>query len=81
MVNPSERENSLESELDTLEMERHRIVDASYKWQQAQVMTSYAYEQLKFACKKWLSIKEIDQRLAHFDINQSELLLSGGTEC
>lgn len=57
----SERENSLESELDALEMERHRIVDASYKWQQAQVMTSYAYEQLKFACKKWLSIKEIDQ--------------------
>ena len=62
----SDRENQLESQLDVLEMERHRVVDASYKWQQAQVMTSYAYEQLKFACKKWTSISQVDQRLVPF---------------
>ena len=62
----SDRENQLESQLDVLEMERHRVVDASYKWQQAQVMTSYAYEQLKFACRKWTSISQVDQRLVPF---------------
>ena len=55
----SEEENMLESFLDGLEMQRNAIVETSFKWQQAQVMTSYAYEQLKFATQKWTSIKQI----------------------
>ena len=55
----SEQENLLESNLDALEVQRNTVVEASFKWQQAQVMTSYAYEQLKFAVQKWQEILTI----------------------
>jgi len=56
----SEEENRLESILDQTEEMRNRIVEANFKWRQAQMMVDYAHKQLDFAVAKWKDINEID---------------------
>ena len=56
----SEEENRLEHALDQHEQMRHRIVEANFKWRQAQLMVDYAYKQLEYAVKKWLEIPGIN---------------------
>ena len=58
----SEEENRLESELDQHETMRNRIVEANFKWRQAQLMIDYAYKQLEHAVNKWQEIPEIEGR-------------------
>ena len=41
---------------------RNRIVEANFKWRQAQMMVDYAHKQLDFAVGKWKDINEIDAR-------------------
>merc|ERR1712141_926287 len=56
----SEEENRLESILDQTEEMRNRIVEANFKWRQAQMMVDYAHKQLEYAVQKWKDIEEID---------------------
>ncbi len=35
---------------------RNRVVEANFKWRQAQLMVDYAYKQLEFAVKKWAEV-------------------------
>ena len=56
----SEEENGLENVLDSHEQMRERIVEANFKWRQAQLMVDYAYKQLEFAVGKWNEIPDID---------------------
>ena len=42
---------------------RNRIVEANFKWRQAQMMVDYARKQLEFAVQKWKDIEQIDPRL------------------
>lgn len=58
----SEDENHLESSLDQHEQMRNRIVEANFKWRQAQLMIDYAYKQLEHAVTKWTDIQTIDPR-------------------
>ena len=58
----SEEENRLESILDQTEEMRNRIVEANFKWRQAQMMVDYAHKQLEFAVQKWKDIDDIDPR-------------------
>ena len=60
----SEEENRLESILDQTEEMRNRIVEANFKWRQAQMMVDYAHKQLEYAVQKWKDIEEIDARYA-----------------
>ena len=55
----SEEENRLEAIFDQTEEMRNRIVEANFKWRQAQMMVDYAHKQLAFAVKKWKDIDEI----------------------
>ena len=52
----------MESILDQTEEMRNRIVEANFKWRQAQMMVDYAHKQLDFAVGKWKDINEIDAR-------------------
>jgi len=56
----SEEENRLESIFDQTEEMRNRIIEANFKWRQAQMMVDYAHKQLEFAVQKWKDIDEID---------------------
>jgi len=56
----SEEENRLESIFDQTEEMRNRIVEANFKWRQAQMMVDYARKQLEFAVQKWRDIEQID---------------------
>ena len=56
----SETENRLESILDQHEQMRNRIVEANFKWKQAQLMVDYAYKQLDYAVQKWLEVNTVD---------------------
>lgn len=56
----SEEENRLESIFDQTEEMRNRIVEANFKWRQAQMMVDYARKQLEFAVQKWKDIEQID---------------------
>jgi len=56
----SEEENRLESIFDQTEEMRNRIVEANFKWRQAQMMVDYARKQLDFAVQKWKDIEQID---------------------
>ena len=47
---------------------RNRIVEANFKWRQAQMMVDYAHKQLDFAVGKWKDINEIDARYVNFII-------------
>ena len=55
---------------------RNRIVEANFKWRQAQMMVDYARKQLEFAVQKWKDIEQIDPRLVflYFSI----FLIKGG---
>ncbi|XP_063864825.1 uncharacterized protein LOC135102977 isoform X1 [Scylla paramamosain] len=52
-------ENQLEAELDELEAHRGRIMEANFKWRQAQMMLEYACKQLAVAVQKWQDLPTI----------------------
>ena len=54
-------ENHLEETLDQHEELRNRIVEANFKWKQAQLMVDYAFKQLTEAVQKWQSLPNIDE--------------------
>jgi len=56
----SVEENQLEESLDQHEEMRNRIVEANFKWKQAQLMVDYAFKQLNEAVTKWKSLTNID---------------------
>ena len=53
-------ENQLEEALDQHEEMRNRIVEANFKWKQAQLMVDYAFKQLTEAVTKWSAVPNID---------------------
>ena len=53
-------ENHLEETLDQHEELRNRIVEANFKWKQAQLMVDYAFKQLTEAVGKWQSLPHIE---------------------
>ncbi|XP_069159161.1 uncharacterized protein [Procambarus clarkii] len=55
----SAAENRLEAELDELEAHRGRIMEANFKWRQAQMMLEYACRQLAVAVQKWQDLPTI----------------------
>ncbi|XP_043211182.1 uncharacterized protein LOC122375753 [Amphibalanus amphitrite] len=55
----SRRESELEQELDMLEAQRARIMEANFKWRQAQMMMEYACRQLAVAVQKWQDLPDI----------------------
>ena len=59
----SDKENQLESLLDQTEEMRNRIVEANFKWRQAQMMIDYAYKQLEFAVNKWTALENVNEGL------------------
>ena len=63
----------MESILDQTEEMRNRIVEANFKWRQAQMMVDYAHKQLDFAVGKWKDINEIDGRYVNFIICNLQL--------
>jgi len=58
----SGQENELEHQLDQHEEMRNRIVEANFKWKQAQLMVDYAYKQLKEAVKQWMLLPNINSQ-------------------
>merc|ERR1712038_370908 len=56
----SVEENQLEESLDQHEEMRNRIVEANFKWKQAQLMVDYAFKQLNEAVGKWTALTNID---------------------
>ena len=56
----SVEENQLEESLDQHEEMRNRIVEANFKWKQAQLMVDYAFKQLNEAVTKWKALTNID---------------------
>ena len=50
----------LEELLDQHEELRNRIVEANFKWKQAQLMVDYAFKQLNEAVSKWTAVPNID---------------------
>ena len=56
----SVEENHYEELLDQHEELRNRIVEANFKWKQAQLMVDYAYKQMTEAVSKWQSLPGID---------------------
>ena len=56
----SVEENQLEESLDQHEEMRNRIVEANFKWKQAQLMVDYAFKQLNEAVSKWKALTNID---------------------
>eukprot|EP00095_Tigriopus_kingsejongensis_P001382 maker-scaffold205_size259573-snap-gene-0.16 protein:Tk01382 transcript:maker-scaffold205_size259573-snap-gene-0.16-mRNA-1 annotation:"calponin homology domain-containing protein ddb_g0272472-like isoform x4" len=56
----SEEENNMEIVLDQHEQMRNRIVEANFKWRQAQLMVDYAYKQLEHAVSKWKEVQDVD---------------------
>ena len=54
-------ENQLEETLDQHEEMRNRIVEANFKWKQAQLMVDYAFKQLNEAVSQWQKLPGIGQ--------------------
>ena len=54
-------ENQLEEMLDQHEELRNRIVEANFKWKQAQLMVDYAYKQLNEAVGRWQALQGIEE--------------------
>ena len=52
-----------ENILDQTEEMRNRIVEANFKWKQAQMMIDYAYKQLEYAVNKWSGLQNVDNGL------------------
>ena len=40
---------------------RNRIVEANFKWKQAQLMVDYAFKQLNEAVSKWGALSSMEQ--------------------
>ena len=38
---------------------RNRIVEANFKWKQAQMMIDYSYKQLEYAVNKWTGLANL----------------------
>ena len=57
----SVEENQLEEILDQHEELRNRIVEANFKWKQAQLMVDYAYKQLNEAVGRWQVLPGIEE--------------------
>jgi hypothetical protein len=57
----SAEENKLEESLDQHEELRNRIVEANFKWKQAQLMVDYALKQLTEAVGRWQTLPGIDE--------------------
>ena len=57
----SEEENRLENILEEHENMRNRVVEANFKWRQAQLMVDYAFKQLDYAVKRWTAVEELPQ--------------------
>ncbi|XP_037090419.1 uncharacterized protein LOC119110622 isoform X1 [Pollicipes pollicipes] len=55
----SDLENKLEEELDALEAQKARIMEANFKWRQAQMMMEFACRQLAVAVQKWQDLPDI----------------------
>ncbi len=58
----SDDENRMENILDQHEQMRSRVVEANFKWRQAQLMVDYAYKQLEHAVKKWEEVASLGER-------------------
>ena len=43
-----------------IEEMRNRIVEANFKWRQAQLMVDYSYKQLDLAVSKWVEVSTVD---------------------
>jgi hypothetical protein len=56
----SVEENQFEETLDQHEEMRNRIVEANFKWKQAQLMVDYAFKQMNEAVGKWKGLTGID---------------------
>jgi hypothetical protein len=39
---------------------RNRIVEANFKWRQAQLMVDYSYKQLDLAVSKWVEVATVE---------------------
>lgn len=44
------------------EQMRNRVVEANFKWRQAQLMVDYAYKQLEHAVKQWVEVANLGER-------------------
>ncbi len=58
----SDDENRMENILDQHEQMRSRVVEANFKWRQAQLIVDYAYKQLEHAVKKWEEVASLGER-------------------
>ncbi|KAF6039638.1 hypothetical protein EB796_002056 [Bugula neritina] len=56
----SDLENRLEAESDFLDDRKHRVGAAKYKWSNGRNLLSHATAQLCLACKKWMSLPQIN---------------------
>ena len=54
----SHNENVLEETLDQQEELRNRIVEANFKWRQAQTMVTFALHQLREVVNQWKMIQD-----------------------
>ena len=57
----SNEENLLEETLDQHEELRNRIVEANFKWRQAQLMVDYAVRQLTEVVGRWQTLHGVSQ--------------------
>jgi len=57
----SVQENQIEETLDQHEEMRNRIVEANFKWKQAQLMVDYAFKQLTEAVGRWQTLTGIEE--------------------
>jgi len=57
----SAEENQLEERLDQHEELRNRIVEANFKWKQAQLMVDYGFKQLNEAVGRWQALQGIEE--------------------
>ena len=67
------QENQIEETLDQHEEMRNRIVEANFKWKQAQLMVDYAFKQLTEAVGRWQTLtgieeSKLEERLAYIII-------------
>ena len=57
----SSEENLLEETLDQHEELRNRIVEANFKWRQAQLMVDYAFKQLTEVVGRWQTLNSVQE--------------------
>ncbi len=69
----SDDENRMENILDQHEQMRSRVVEANFKWRQAQLMVDYAYKQLEHAVKKWEEVASLGERFVSSNNHNSKI--------